>query len=54
MDANYKLQYDKPAHINTTGSYALQTATKYGDDLVIDLVVTMPPVSLLSFLSYTY
>jgi U3 small nucleolar RNA-associated protein 22 len=46
-DANYKLQYDKPAHINAVGSYPLNTAIKHGDDLVIDFVVTMPAVRFL-------
>jgi U3 small nucleolar RNA-associated protein 22 len=41
-DANYKLQYAKPAHINTVGSFPLNLGTKTGDDIVVDLVVTMP------------
>jgi U3 small nucleolar RNA-associated protein 22 len=41
-DANYKLQYAKPAHINAVGSFPLNIGTKSGDDIVVDLVVTMP------------
>lgn len=38
----YKLQYERPASINATGSYPLKTATRSEDGLSIDLVVTMP------------
>ncbi|KAF2130024.1 Nrap protein [Dothidotthia symphoricarpi CBS 119687] len=41
-DAMYKLQYDRPASINATGSYPLKTATHTDSGLAIDLVVTMP------------
>ncbi|KAJ4365624.1 U3 snoRNP protein [Neocucurbitaria cava] len=41
-DALYKLQYERPASVNATGSYPLKTATRAEDDLSIDLVVTMP------------
>lgn len=41
-DAKYKLQYDRPASINVTGSFPLKIATKTEDTFVIDLVVTMP------------
>ncbi|KAK3060015.1 hypothetical protein LTS18_009531, partial [Coniosporium uncinatum] len=41
-DANYKLEYAKPANINVAGSYALRTATRTGEELGVDLVVTMP------------
>lgn len=44
-DAKYTLHYERPAHINTVGSYPLSTRTKHGDDLVLDFVVTMPSVS---------
>ncbi|OCL08708.1 Nrap protein, partial [Glonium stellatum] len=55
-DAQYKLQYAKPASINATGSYPLKIATRTGEDLVIDLVVTMP-MSLFQekdYLNYRY
>lgn len=38
----YKLQYDRPASINATGSYPLKIATRTDERLAIDLVVTMP------------
>ncbi|KAF2121843.1 pre-rRNA processing protein Utp22 [Lophiotrema nucula] len=41
-DAQYKLQYDRPALINATGSYPLKIATRADEGLAIDLVVTMP------------
>ncbi|KAF2429581.1 Nrap protein [Tothia fuscella] len=41
-DANYRLQYAKPAHVNAVGSYPLKTITKNEDSLVVDFVVTMP------------
>lgn len=41
-DAKYRLQYDRPAGINVTGSFALKIATKREESLAIDLVVTMP------------
>jgi U3 small nucleolar RNA-associated protein 22 len=41
-DAQYKLQYDRPASINATGSYPLKSATRSNDGMAIDLVVTMP------------
>jgi U3 small nucleolar RNA-associated protein 22 len=46
-DVKYKLQYEQPAHINAVGSYPLNTATKHGNALVIDFVVTMPAVGFL-------
>ncbi|KAF2500095.1 pre-rRNA processing protein-like protein Utp22 [Lophium mytilinum] len=55
-DAKYKLEYEKPAGINVTGSYVLEIAAKHGDELSIDLVVTMPS-SLFQekdFLNYRY
>ncbi|KAF2814050.1 Nrap protein [Mytilinidion resinicola] len=55
-DAKYKLEYEKPAVINVTGSYVLEIATKHGDELCVDLVVTMPS-SLFQekdFLNYRY
>ncbi|KAF2000997.1 Nrap protein [Amniculicola lignicola CBS 123094] len=42
IDAKYKLQYDRPASINATGSYPLKTATRTEEGLTIDMVVTMP------------
>ncbi|KAG9192224.1 hypothetical protein G6011_10958 [Alternaria panax] len=41
-DALYKLQYERPASINATGSYPLKTATRNEEAVSIDLVVTMP------------
>ncbi|KAH8727059.1 Nrap protein [Phaeosphaeriaceae sp. PMI808] len=41
-DAKYKLQYERPASINATGSYPLKIATRTEDSFSIDLVVTMP------------
>ncbi|KAF7575209.1 pre-rRNA processing protein Utp22 [Pyrenophora tritici-repentis] len=41
-DTLYKLQYERPASINATGSYPLKTATRNDDGIAIDLVVTMP------------
>ncbi|EFQ86496.1 hypothetical protein CFE70_005427 [Pyrenophora teres f. teres 0-1] len=41
-DALYKLQYERPASVNATGSYPLKTATRNDDRMAIDLVVTMP------------
>jgi U3 small nucleolar RNA-associated protein 22 len=41
-DAQYKLQYERPASINATGSYPLKIATRSDDRFSIDLVVTMP------------
>lgn len=41
-DANYKLQYAKPSYINAVGSLPLGLGTKLGDEIVVDLVVTMP------------
>lgn len=40
--ANYKVEYAPPAHINVAGSYPLSTSTKAGEDLIVDVVVTMP------------
>jgi U3 small nucleolar RNA-associated protein 22 len=41
-DALYKLQYERPASINATGSYPLKTVTRNQEAFSIDLVVTMP------------
>ncbi|KAL6709525.1 U3 snoRNP protein [Coniothyrium glycines] len=41
-DAKYKLQYERPAGINATGSYPLKTIARNHDEISIDLVVTMP------------
>ncbi|KAF1920641.1 Nrap protein [Ampelomyces quisqualis] len=41
-DAQYKLQFERPASINATGSYPLKVATRTNDRFSIDLVVTMP------------
>jgi U3 small nucleolar RNA-associated protein 22 len=41
-DAKYKLQFERPASINATGSYPLKIATRTEDKFSIDLVVTMP------------
>jgi U3 small nucleolar RNA-associated protein 22 len=38
----YKLQYERPASVNATGSYPLKSATRAEERLSIDLVVTMP------------
>lgn len=48
QDVNYKLEYATPANFNVVGSYPLKTRAKTGDDLVLDLMVMMPPVSLSS------
>ncbi|KAF1843732.1 pre-rRNA processing protein Utp22 [Cucurbitaria berberidis CBS 394.84] len=45
-DALYKLQYERPASVNATGSYPLKTTTRAEDELSIDLVVTMPKALL--------
>lgn len=52
QDVNYKLEYAKPANFNVVGSHPLKTGTKTGDDLVLDLMVMMPPVSLSSHTLY--
>ncbi|CAG5147339.1 uncharacterized protein ALTATR162_LOCUS2022 [Alternaria atra] len=55
-DALYKLQYERPASINATGSYPLKTATRHEEAFSIDLVVTMPK-SLFTdkdYLNYRY
>lgn len=41
--SKYKPQFQAPAHINVTGSYALKTAIRTFGRVTIDLVVTMPP-----------
>ena len=41
-DTKYKFAYSKPTNINVVGSYALKTANRFKDVLVIDLVITMP------------
>lgn len=41
-NANYKLEYARPAHINPVGSFPLNLGTRAGDDIVIDLMVSMP------------
>ncbi|GAB7337640.1 hypothetical protein MBLNU457_g2935t1 [Dothideomycetes sp. NU457] len=41
-DAQYKLEYQKPANINVVGSHALKLATRTNPTCVIDMVVTMP------------
>ncbi|QDS71339.1 hypothetical protein FKW77_002204 [Venturia effusa] len=43
QEVNYKLQYARPATFNVVGSYPLKIGTKTGDDLVLDLMVMMPP-----------
>lgn len=46
QDVNYTLEYAKPANFNVVGSHPLKTGPKTGDELVLDLMVMMPPVSL--------
>lgn len=41
------LAYSKPASMNVVGSYARKTAIQVGDQLGIDLAVTMPSVRLI-------
>lgn len=48
QDVNYKLAYAKPANFNVVGSHPLKTGTKNDDNLVLDLMIMMPPVSILS------
>lgn len=36
------MEYASPEHINIAGSYPLSTSTNTGEDLVLDVVVTMP------------
>ena len=45
-DAQYKLVYSKPKSINVIGGYPLKVATRTGEELVMDLLVTMPEVKL--------
>jgi U3 small nucleolar RNA-associated protein 22 len=42
LDPSYKLYYTEPAHVNSVGSYPLETITKTGKPLTIDLTVAMP------------
>ena len=55
-DANYKLEYAPPAHINITGSYPLNTGSRTGGNLVLDVVVTMPSALFQEkdYLNYRY
>ncbi|TID14231.1 Nrap protein [Venturia nashicola] len=43
QDVNYKLEYAKPANFNVVGSHPLKTGTKTGDELILDLMIMMPP-----------
>ena len=43
-DIKYAFAYQKPENINVVGSYALKTATKSKEPLVIDMALTMPSV----------
>ncbi|KAE9975391.1 hypothetical protein BLS_002620 [Venturia inaequalis] len=43
QDVNYKLAYAKPANFNVVGSHPLKTGTKNDDNLVLDLMIMMPP-----------
>lgn len=43
-EAKCTLAYSKPANINVVGSYARKTTIQIGDQLGIDLAVTMPSV----------
>ena len=47
-EAKYTLAYSKPANLNVAGSYAHKTSIQVGDQLGIDLAVTMPSVRSLS------
>ncbi|KAL9129737.1 MAG: hypothetical protein Q9217_001895 [Psora testacea] len=55
-NVNYKFSYSKPSNINVVGSYARKTAIRVGDQLVVDLVVTMPRgiVQERDYLNYRY
>jgi U3 small nucleolar RNA-associated protein 22 len=55
-NAQYKLQYDRPASINATGSYPLKIATRSEEGIAIDLVVTMPKTLFQDkdYLNYRY
>lgn len=55
-DAQYKLQYSKPASINAVGSYPLKIATRTGEELCIDLAVIMPSAIFQEkdYLNYRY
>ena len=46
--AMYKMEYEKPASINVTGSYPFRLNTNLEDTITIDLVVTMPTVNFVS------
>jgi len=50
-DIKYSVAYEKPENINVVGSFVLKTAIDRTDPFVIDLAVTMPTVSTLSFLA---
>jgi U3 small nucleolar RNA-associated protein 22 len=52
----YKLQYERPAGINVTGSYPLKMATRSEDLMAMDLVVTMPKALFTDkdYLNYRY
>ena len=41
-DTGYKLEYAPPTHINVAGSYPLNIGSRTGENLVLDVVVTMP------------
>ena len=41
-DVNYNFSYGKPSNISVVGSYARKTAVQMGDQLVVDLTVTIP------------
>ena len=43
-DIKYSVAYEKPKNVNVVGSFALKTAIKKTEPLVIDLAVTMPSV----------
>lgn len=55
-DAQYKLQYSKPASINAVGSYPLKIATRTGEEMCIDLAVIMPSAIFQEkdYLNYRY
>ena len=55
-DAQYKLEYAKPANINVVGSFALKTSLRARDVLEVDMTVAMP-ASLFQekdYLNYRY
>lgn len=55
-DAQYKLEFAKPANINVVGSHVLKTAVRTRDVLVVDMALQMPSSLFQNkdFLNYRY